>query len=84
MMCRSRTIPLRRGTQPGMEWQVPGEKAADGSIHRPELKLFELKNGVQIPNLREAWAHPGHICTGTRVRMPVCHGGVCWEWCGLR
>ena len=26
---------------------------ADGSIHRPELKLFELKNGVQIPNLRE-------------------------------
>jgi hypothetical protein len=43
---------------------------ADGSIHRPELKLFELKNGVQIPNLHEAWANPGHMCTGTRVRMP--------------
>ena len=58
--------PIRRGTPTGMEWQVPGEKMADGSLHRPEFKRFELKNRVQIPHLREAWAHPGHICTGTR------------------
>ena len=70
MMCRSRTIPLRSGTQPGMEWQVPGEKAADGSIHRPELKLFELKNGVQIPNLREAWAHPATSAPGLECACP--------------
>ena len=76
MMCRSRTIRyIRRGTQPGMEWQVSGEKMADGSIHRPELKRFELQNGVQIPPLREALAHP--------LSAPG-HGGVYWEWCGLR
>jgi len=53
-----------------MEWQVPGEKAADGSIHRPELKLFELKNGVQIPNLREAWAHPAKSAPGLECACP--------------
>ena len=36
------------------------------STYRPELKRFELQSGVQIPPLREAWAHPGHICTGPR------------------
>ena len=68
--------PIQRGTQPGREWQVPGEKMADGSLHRPELKRFALKTECRSRICARHGPTPATSAPG--------HGGVCWERCGLR